>query len=45
VDAKGLMVRSESTRGDPVGKIVQEVNRMKPDLIILGSHAPAACSR
>jgi len=39
VDAMALMVRSDSKRGDPVGKIVQEINRMKPDLIVLGSHA------
>lgn len=39
IDAKALMVRSDSPRGDPVAKIVQEINRKTPDLIVLGSHA------
>lgn len=38
-DATALMVRSDSARGNPVGKIVEEVNRLAPDLIVLGSHA------
>lgn len=38
IEARTLMVRSDSTRGNPVSRIVQEVNRMKPDLVVLGSH-------
>jgi nucleotide-binding universal stress UspA family protein len=38
VDAKALLVRGSSLRGNPIRKILQEISRLKPDLIVLGSH-------
>jgi nucleotide-binding universal stress UspA family protein len=38
VDATGLMVRSTSSRGNPVNKIVDEVDRLGPDMVIMGTH-------
>lgn len=38
IDATALMVRSDSTRGNPAAKILQELDRLAPDLIVLGSH-------
>ena len=32
------MVRGNSSRGNPVGKIVAEVDRLAPDLVLMGSH-------
>jgi len=38
IDVKALLVRSTSIRGNPVRKILQEIGRLKPDLIVVGSH-------
>jgi nucleotide-binding universal stress UspA family protein len=38
IDATSLLVRSTSARGKPVRKILQEIDRLKPDLIVVGSH-------
>jgi nucleotide-binding universal stress UspA family protein len=39
VDALCLMVRGESPRGNPARKIVEELNRLEPDLILMGAPA------
>jgi nucleotide-binding universal stress UspA family protein len=38
IDATTLLVRGFSPRGRPTRKILQEINRVKPDLIVVGSH-------
>ena len=38
IDATTLLVRSTSARGKPIRKILQEITRVKPDLIVVGSH-------
>ena len=38
VDATALMVRGDSVRGNPLEKIVEEVDRLAPDLIMMGTH-------
>jgi nucleotide-binding universal stress UspA family protein len=38
IDATSLLVRSTSARGKPVRKILQEIMRVRPDLIVVGSH-------
>ena len=38
VDALALMVRGDSSRGSPVRKIVEEVDRLAPDVVVIGSH-------
>jgi nucleotide-binding universal stress UspA family protein len=38
IEAMALMVRGDSPRGNPVGKILEEIDRLSPDLILLGSH-------
>lgn len=38
IDAAAMIVRGDSLTGNPVGKIVDEVNRLAPDLVIMGSH-------
>jgi nucleotide-binding universal stress UspA family protein len=37
-DATALLVRGGSARGNPTGKILQEIDRLAPDLIVVGSH-------
>jgi nucleotide-binding universal stress UspA family protein len=38
VPAKALLVRSRSMRGSPAQKMVRELRRLKPSLIIMGTH-------
>jgi nucleotide-binding universal stress UspA family protein len=38
IDATSLLVRSDSVRGNPVRKIIQEMGRIKPGLVVVGSH-------
>jgi nucleotide-binding universal stress UspA family protein len=38
IDATALLVRGTSARGNPIPKILQEVKRVKPNLIVVGSH-------
>jgi nucleotide-binding universal stress UspA family protein len=38
IDTISLLVRSTSARGKPVRKILQEIVRMRPGLIVVGSH-------
>ena len=38
VNATALMVRDGSTRGNTARKVLDEVQRLKPDLVIVGSH-------
>ena len=38
VDVMPLLVRSDSPRGNPVPKIVEELERLGPDLVVMGSH-------
>lgn len=38
VQTKGLLVRSYSIRGNPVPKMVRELKRIKPAMIIMGTH-------
>ncbi|HEY2584425.1 MAG TPA: universal stress protein [Tepidisphaeraceae bacterium] len=38
VDAAALMVKGDSPRGNPSGKILQEIDRLSPDLIVVGAH-------
>ena len=38
IDATTLLVRSTSARGKPIRKILQEITRVRPDLIVVGSH-------
>ena len=41
-DATSLLVRSSSQRGNPVAKILKEVEQRHPDLIIMGTHGHGA---
>ncbi len=38
IEATALLVHSTSARGKPVRKILQEITRVKPGLIVVGSH-------
>jgi nucleotide-binding universal stress UspA family protein len=38
VDAVAVLSRSDSPRGNPVGKILESVERHAPDLVIVGAH-------
>jgi hypothetical protein len=38
VDATALLVRGTSPRGNPVPKLLKEVARRRPDLIVMGTH-------
>ncbi len=38
VKTRGLIVRSYSIRGRPAAKMVREVKRIKPALIVMGTH-------
>ena len=38
VNVLPLLVRSDSPRGNPVPKIVEELDRLAPDLVVMGSH-------
>jgi nucleotide-binding universal stress UspA family protein len=38
VDTSALLVRGGSIRGDPVSKMISELKRVKPALIIMGTH-------
>ena len=38
INTTALLVRGTSARGNPIRKILQEVNRVRPRLIVLGSH-------
>ena len=38
VETTGLLVRGRSTRGNPVPKMVSEIKRIKPSLIVMGTH-------
>jgi nucleotide-binding universal stress UspA family protein len=38
IDATAILVRGTSVRGNPTPKILKEINRIKPDLIVVGSH-------
>jgi len=38
VETLALLARGHSPRGNPVPKIVDEVDRLAPDLIVMGSH-------
>ncbi|HEX4055128.1 MAG TPA: universal stress protein [Tepidisphaeraceae bacterium] len=38
IDTTSLLVRSTSARGKPVRKILQEIARVRPGLIVVGSH-------
>jgi len=38
IDVTALLVRGTSARGNPVQKILEEVDRVRPDLIVVGSH-------
>jgi nucleotide-binding universal stress UspA family protein len=38
IDATALLVRGTSIRGNPVPKILREVKRIKPVLIVMGTH-------
>jgi nucleotide-binding universal stress UspA family protein len=37
-DASALLVRGQSTRGNPVPKMLRELKRVNPALIIMGTH-------
>lgn len=41
-DATSLLVRGTSVRGDPSEKVLEEVARLRPDLIVVGSHGHTA---
>jgi nucleotide-binding universal stress UspA family protein len=38
VDATALLVKSASARGNPAPKIVREAARLRPSLIVMGTH-------
>jgi nucleotide-binding universal stress UspA family protein len=38
IDTTSLLVRSTSARGKPIRKILQEIARVRPGLIVVGSH-------
>ncbi len=38
VETCGLLVRGRSSRGNPVPKMVRELKRVKPALIVMGTH-------
>ena len=38
IDARSILVRGTSVRGNPTRKILQEITRVKPDLVVVGSH-------
>src|SRR5580692_284066 len=38
VETSGLLVRGDSSRGNPVPKMIGELKRIKPALIIMGTH-------
>jgi nucleotide-binding universal stress UspA family protein len=38
VDATAMLVRGDSTRGNAAPKIVEELHRLRPDLVVVGSH-------
>lgn len=38
VDAASVIVHGDSLSGNPVRKIVDEVDRLSPDLVVMGSH-------
>jgi len=38
VDTSALLVRGRSSRGNPVPKMIRELKRVKPALIIMGTH-------
>jgi nucleotide-binding universal stress UspA family protein len=38
IDATAILVRGTSVRGNPAPKILKEIIRVKPDLIVVGSH-------
>jgi len=38
VDAASVIVHGDSLSGNPVRKIVDEVDRLTPDLVVMGSH-------
>jgi len=38
VDAASMIVQGDSLSGNPVRKIVDEVNRLTPDMVVMGSH-------
>jgi nucleotide-binding universal stress UspA family protein len=42
VAATALLVRGTSMRGNPIPKIMREVRKIKPDLIVVGSHGHKA---
>jgi nucleotide-binding universal stress UspA family protein len=37
VEVRCLMVRCASVRGNPVPKLVEEIDRLRPDLVVVGS--------
>lgn len=39
IEARSLMVRSSSTRGNPLSKLLHEIDRLRPDLVVVGSRA------
>jgi nucleotide-binding universal stress UspA family protein len=45
LDARSLMVRCSSVRGNPVSKLLAEIDRLRPDLIVVGSRARGALYR
>ena len=38
IDAASMIVHGDSLSGNPVRKIVDEVDRLTPDLVVMGSH-------
>jgi nucleotide-binding universal stress UspA family protein len=38
VDATALLVRGQSVRGNPIPKMIRELKRIKPALIVMGTH-------
>ena len=42
VDATALLVRGTSMRGNPIPKIKREIKKIKPELIVAGSHGHTA---
>jgi nucleotide-binding universal stress UspA family protein len=42
VKAIALLVRGHSSRGNPTSKMLREITRLKPDLIVMGTHGHGA---
>jgi nucleotide-binding universal stress UspA family protein len=38
IKASAMLVRGRSSRGNPIPKMVGELKRLKPDLIVMGTH-------